>query len=401
MIKKFLADNIISSVGVLFVGGLNWLFNFLVLKYVSPPDVSSYNAFLGLFQIFSFPVVWISLMTINMGHNFKDRIKVTFEKHKTIIIVITIFATFVLLLLSLISRLSIYSYILLILLTSIFLLTAYYKGLIQNKMLFKEVAILSTAEMLLRVTILLSLIGLEFKSIAAFAGITIPHVILLIVYYLYSRKLEKTAEKVDFKKIGILTFAYGFNFVFFTSIDLVFARIFLDIQANKDYIAITQISKLLFYGSTALTSVLLPSALKTKHVRTLFYYICITQAFIIMGAVVLAGLIFFKYTDIVKIFEIVNASKEQMLLLTLYSCFYSLSQVPLIILLSKEIKFITIIILEMTFIQTLLYLFFGKDLSAFVNIYGIVSILYVLFSTATLAYYSKHLFKFQSIWKTR
>jgi O-antigen/teichoic acid export membrane protein len=389
MSRKFLQDNFVSVFSSILIGMGNWFFGYMILRLVSENDLTRYQAFVGLLGIFSIPGMWIILMTTKLGHTFNLFVKDFFSKNKALFYfagLVLLVGTFVA---CIVSNIETYFFGLLFFLTSLALISSYYRGMLQHELMFVKLAYIGLFEVVMKIGIFLAFVFLDLKPASMFAAVSIQSSVSVYILYKISKDLRSHLPAVSIRKEAILTFFYGFGMVFFSSIDVIMAKRLLDSQSNVNYIAILQIIKLLFFASSALINVLLPSASKTNNAKELFKMVTITAFLIIMGSITLMGITYFEFGKISELFRIKDVNVNLAVLFLGYACLFSLSQIPMTILLIKKVGSLKYVISAIVLVQAALYIVVGHNLLSFIHIYGVVAGLLFVGSSSALAYYYK------------
>ncbi|GEM_PF-5945577 len=384
MIRDFVTQNIINVFASIAIGLLNWVFSFLIIRYIPEQNYTFFFTFSSLLAILSFPGAWITLMTVRAGHTFLKKVKDKFleiphiKKCSSALFVI-------LFLYCILFNIAFLPFgVLLVFLVSIGFYSSYLRGLFQRELKFIYLGSIGLFEVILKVIILVAAISLGWSGTAMYFAITIQTTITLAILWKLSpsKDIHKTVSSFALTKNAVLTLFYSLCFILLTNIDLIMADVLLPIRQNADYISLLQIAKLVIFGSSALITVLIPALQKYQETKQILWMSFLTGLGIISGATVVLLLTIAEYAQVAQFLKLTSVPLDLAIRMILSVALLGIAQIPLVLLLIKENRALPFVVVITSLIQILLFISLGKDLQSFVNIYGLTAI--TLFITSML-----------------
>jgi len=394
MVKDFVGQNLINVLSSIAIGLINWLFGFIIIRYVPEEQYTIFFTFSSLLAIASFPGAWITLMTIQVGHPFWTIIKQKLQNIPYAKIILSL----VLISLAVLFILINVSVFFLGLLFMVLLFGGYYssflRGLLQRDLKFMNLGVIGLAEVIIKALILGGFVALGISGWGMYTAIFIQTLFTLVVLmkFVPKRDVSPTEKVFSLRKEALLALFYSSCFLLITNIDLIMAKALLPLQQNADYISLLQIGKLIIFGSSALITVLVPALQKYKDTKQQILMSMLTGAGIIVGSLIVAGFVIAEYSQVVHFLKIQGVGLDLILEMVGAVALLGLAQIPLVLLLAKRNTLLPITVIITVISQVALYLSFGKDLRSFIMIYGITAaiLLIATLSAQTLFKGNKH-----------
>lgn len=376
MIRDFVTQNIINVFASIAIGLLNWVFSFLIIRYIPEQNYTFFFTFSSLLAILSFPGAWITLMTVRAGHTFLSKVNEKFlkiphiKKGSAALLVLFLLYGF------LFNTTFLPFGILLIFLVAVGFYSSYLRGLFQRELKFIHLGSIGLLEVVLKVAILVVAIALGWSGIAMYLAITVQSTITLAILWKLSpsKDIHKTSSSFALTKNAVLTLFYSLCFILITNIDLIMADLLLPIGLNADYISLLQIAKLVIFGSSALITVLIPALQKYQETKQVLWMSILTGLGIIAGASFVLLLTVAEYSQVAQFLKLTEVPLALVVRMILAVALLGIAQIPLVLLLIKENRSLPFVVVITSVIQILLFVTFGKDLESFVNIYGLTAI---------------------------
>lgn len=221
-----------------------------------------------------------------------------------------------------------------------------YKSFLQGIMKFKEVAILSNIELIGRLVFGLVFVYFNMKVFGAILGLLLSGIsgVLLAKYLLRNIGFGiKTVEGFNWKKIftyALPVFVVSFSFTSLLTSDLVLVKHFFTSYDAGIYGSISNLGKIIFYGTAPIGSVMFPLIVKKKSQKANFISIFLLSAglVIVLGIGVL--LLYYLFPSIaIKILygEKYLEGTKYLLFMGLYYVFYSSANLMASFLLSIDL----------------------------------------------------------------
>lgn len=387
MFKKFVFQNIVNVLASIAIGLGNWLFAFLIIKYTSPELQTSFFGFMAFSTIFSFPGVWITLMTIKLGGTLFKRVSDFWKKYRLATTAIAIIAFVTLAILFVSSGYPVFLYALLLAFIFMGFTTSYFRGLLQRNLSFARLGLIGIIEVGLKIGVLVALLWLKQPSLATYGAVTLQTVFTTVVLFILVKSDHvHTEDEVAISKTAILTLFYSVCFLLITNVDLIFAKRNLPLDQNAKYIALLQIGKLVIFGSSALISVLLPALQKYKSRLQTIQLSIFTALGVLAGGAFVAIVSFIEYPLMQNTFGFKGVDYQTALLLLVAVITLGIAQIPLVICLIRERKALPFVVIITAIVQILSYVLFGTSLYRFVLIYGLTGIVLGITATGALIY---------------
>lgn len=368
----YIKQNLIIVFSSIFAGICNWLFGYLVIKLFHADDIAIFYGFAGLVGLLSLPSIWITYITTSHGKEVAVLLKQKFLGVNLLVFSITL-TIFLFIFTELTNNFVYFSLIALVLVSSF--ISAYYRGLLQNQLKFFLLGNIIIVENIFKISILIIFFYFNVYPLAAIFAYVIQTISTTIVLKYYTNNIQTKINKDVIKKTAMYTLYFSVGVVCFTNMDVVFARSFLNVGENTQYIVLIQIVKLLIFPSIAIVSGLYSNLSKKPDIKSILKMSLVSFLFITFGFVVLISTILFKFQLISMLFNIEISNKYFTELMLIFGYLYSLSLILMNLLLVRRGKYLGIIVISNVVIQSLLYIYFARYLYQFVMIYGISSVL--------------------------
>ena len=246
-----------------------------------------------------------------------------------------------------------------------------YRSFLQGIMKFKEVAILSNIELFGRLIFGLIFIYLNMKVFGAVLGMLLSgiSVVLLTKYFLKRVGFAKnTVEGFNWKKIvtyALPVFVVSFSFTSLLTSDMIMVKHFFTSYDAGIYGAVSNLGKIIFYGTAPIGAVMFPLIAKKKSQKAKFTNIFLLSILLVTGLGFTVLLLYYLFPSAainILYGEKYLVGSKYLLLMGLYYILYSIANLMSSFLLSIDLIKPLIIIPVFALIQIAVIYFFHNSI---------------------------------------
>ena len=276
MIRKIFSNELVRSSFILMIllnigNGFSYLFQFVMARLLGPEDYGILAVITGVVAIFSIPSLSIQTVVAKNTAQFNAYNKITKIKG---------------MLVSLIKKLSIYSFIVFILfsiisiplsgylkidfpillLSGLFIFGAFLQpvgaGILQGLKKFNSFGIIFLINTIFKFTMGIFLVLLGWRVYGATLGFIIGITLSFIFTFPFIMRImrvKSSEEEIQiFTKKGFVEFMGVFIFVFLFSLDVFFVKAFFSAESAGKYAVISMIGKIILFLAMTIGNVMLP-----------------------------------------------------------------------------------------------------------------------------------------------
>lgn len=295
--NKLIKNNAIILLGSLVGGFGNYLYNFAMIRSLTPHEYAEVAALLSLFSIISIPasVIQISISRfsaeIAATNDFK---KLSYFIKQTARYFLKLgFISFIAFLLvtpfigSFLNLSSIYPLIILSFAIILLFVTTVGTGALQGMQKFTAYSVSGIISVLLKLLLAIFLVSLGFKTIGAIAAIVLGSLLSLIYIY-YSLKLLKTEKSffidrskiIKYSKVVLLA---TFCITILSNIDIILVKHFWEASLAAKYSVLSLTGKIIFFLTSAAALVMFPIVIDRHSRNEKHFHILKYSSFLVMA----------------------------------------------------------------------------------------------------------------------
>ena len=409
MIKKLfnyyknplIKDNIILFSSNLITGIFVFLYHFYMGRFLGPANYSIIGAILSIAYIFNIPLTTIQTGIAKFVANFKTKnkfneisylfkssLKRLFGYGLIILFLFLIFSKFIAdyLKIDILSLIILAPFIIFILLVPVI------RGMLQGLQKFKDFGINLISEGVSKFFLGILFVVIGFSVNGAISAITLSFIIAFFIGFfplkkLMAKKLKKFNTKEIYKySTPVLLMLIGLTALY--TIDIILVKhFFKDIEAGQ-YVAISTLAKILFFGSYSITQVMFPKVselfiMKRPH-KHLLYKSLLMMLLVLIPAI----LIYFLFSKFIinivygeAYLDVANLLGWFAVIMGLFSLIYTIAFYNLSI---NKTKFLIILIL-FNLLEIILINIFHNTLTQIIIILIIImSLLFIIIFLQTM-----------------